>query len=63
MDYDFTIADTSRTPCSVIKNYCKYRSLFCEYANENGYCRLTACLKPEIMWRNGQTIIWKGGTE
>lgn len=23
--------------------YCKERGLFCEFANENGYCRMSAC--------------------
>ncbi len=23
--------------------YCKERGLFCEFANENGYCKMSAC--------------------
>lgn len=28
---------------SYSKSYCKEHGLFCEYANENGYCKMSAC--------------------
>ena len=52
----YTNTDTSRTPCSIIKHYCKYKGFMCEYANENGYCRLTACAHPDVVYR-GSTIV------
>lgn len=52
----YTNTDTSRTPCSVIKHYCKFKGFMCEYANENEYCRLTACAYPDVVYR-GSTIV------
>lgn len=51
-----TNTDTSRTPCSIIKHHCKLKGVMCEYANENGYCRLTACAYSNVVYR-GSTIV------
>ena len=52
----YTNTDTSRTPCSIIKHCCKLKGFMCEYANENGYCRLTACAYTGVVYR-GSTIV------
>ena len=45
-----TYTNTSSTPCSVIKHCCKLNGFMCEYANENGYCRLTACAYTGVVY-------------
>ena len=33
----------STTGMSLAKNYCSSSGIFCEFANLNGFCKLTAC--------------------
>lgn len=56
MKLPYTNTDTSITPCSIIKQYCKLKGFMCEYANENGYCRLTACAYTNVVY-SGSTIV------
>ncbi len=34
------------TKAEQIKRYCKRKQVMCEYANELGYCKITACVNP-----------------
>lgn len=52
----YTNTDTSITPCSIIKHYCKFKGFMCEYADENEYCRLTVCAYQNVVYR-GSTIV------
>lgn len=35
------------TKAEPIKRYCKSKQIMCELANNLGYCRISACAKPE----------------
>lgn len=39
----------TKSRCSIIKHCCNLKGFMCEYANENGYCRLTACAHPKAL--------------
>lgn len=36
----------STTATPKIKRYCKSKLVMCEFANEIGYCKVTACANP-----------------
>ena len=57
---NYTTTDTSRTPCSVVKMFCNYKGFLCEYATLDGYCKLTACCKPNVLYQGGRITILDG---
>lgn len=44
------------TAVEQVKRFCCYRGIMCEFANENGYCQITGCVKLHELYGN-----YKGG--
>ena len=52
----------STTATPMIKRFCMRKQTMCEYANELGYCKVTACAYPSCSpntWTSDRTD-WKG---
>lgn len=44
------------TAVEQVKRFCCYQGIMCEFANENGYCQITGCVKLHELYGN-----YKGG--
>ena len=55
----------SYTKIELIKRFCKSKQVMCEYANELGYCRITACAYPATFPKTytSTRTNYKGGDE
>lgn len=53
------------TKAEPIKRFCKSKQVMCEYANDLGYCKVTACVRPinfPMTYTSNRTN-YKGGEE